>query len=38
MDSSEGSLTVDNYARRWTRKGKRSRRMSFGRYHATTVE
>jgi hypothetical protein len=39
-DRSEGSLTVDNSARRWTSNDIRSRcrRMSFGQYHATTAE
>jgi hypothetical protein len=36
---SEGSLKVDNPARRWTSKDTRSRcrRMSFGQYHVTTT-
>jgi hypothetical protein len=36
----EGSLTVDNYASRWTGKDivrSRCQRMSFGQYHATTL-
>jgi hypothetical protein len=37
---SEGWLTIYNNARRWSSKviRNRSRRMSFGQYHATTAE
>jgi hypothetical protein len=37
---SEGFLTVDKHARRWTSKVVRGRyrRMSFEQYHATTAE